>query len=43
MLLQLKQKNFEYGDKPEKLLDSQLRGEQARQSTQKIKKQIRLH
>lgn len=37
LLLKLKQKHFELGDKPEKLLASQLRGEQANRAIHRIK------
>lgn len=37
LLLKLKQKNFELGDKPEKLLANQLRGEQAKRAIHRIK------
>lgn len=37
LLLKLKQKHFELGDKPEKLLASQLRGKQASQAIHRIK------
>ncbi len=36
LLLKLEQKHFEHGDKPEKLLASQLRGEQACQANHKV-------
>lgn len=37
LVLKLKQKSFELGDKPERLLASQLRGEQAKRAIHKIK------
>lgn len=37
ILLKLKQKPFELGDKPETLLARQLRGEQAKQTIHQIK------
>ena len=37
LLLKIKQKHFELGDKPEKLLASQLRGERAKQAIHRIK------
>lgn len=37
LLLKLKQKHFELGDKPEKLLAAQLRGEQANKAIHRIK------
>lgn len=36
LLLKLKQRRFEFGDKPEKLLANQLRGEQAKRAIQKV-------
>lgn len=42
ILLKLKQKHFELGDKPEKLQASQLRGEQASQATLQVKEKWEL-